>query len=262
MSGVRPPKDTGGGAARIVAAALGGLGCLVSPAVLLGGVVVIIVIGGLGVLFAPLVALILLFGGEGSSDPAADADEIVTIFQGDGKGELDPDQVPEDLVEPIEEAGSVCDAIGPVVIAAQIEWESKFDPGMVGPDGAEGISQLPPAAFEEFGEDEDDNGEVSPFDAPDSIMAQGRYLCFLAEQAQQLVDSGGAIGDVLDLALAAYASGLDAVRTAGGVPATNDAQGYVVGIRALFAKYQGVGAPPPSFSPTATPSGASGTEPS
>ena len=72
---------------------------------LLGGVIVIIIIGGFGVLLAPLIALILLFGGGGGgSDPADDANEILEVFEGDGKGELDPDQVPADLVEPIQNA--------------------------------------------------------------------------------------------------------------------------------------------------------------
>ncbi|MEU4495962.1 transglycosylase SLT domain-containing protein [Streptomyces sp. NPDC023998] len=256
-AGDQPDDSTkNANATKIALGAAGGLGCLMSPALLLGGVIVIIIIGGFGVLLAPLIALILLFGGGGGgSDPADDANQVVDVLQGDGKGELDPDQVPADLVEPIRNAGAICDVIGPIVIAAQIERESNFNPTLVGPDGSEGISQLPPAVFKTFGEDEDDNGKVSAFDAPDSIMAQGRYLCSLAKEVQGLLDSGQAIGSVLDLTLVAYDAGVDAVRTAGGIPATNQSQGYVVGIRALFAKYQGLGAPPPSFSPTPTPSG-------
>ncbi|MGI5401196.1 lytic transglycosylase domain-containing protein [Streptomyces sp. CA-135486] len=257
------PDGSSGNAAKIALGAAGGLGCLMSPAVLLGGVIVIIIIGGFGVLLAPLIALILLFGGGGGGEnPADDADEVIEVLQGDGKGELDPAQVPSDLVEPIKNAGAICDVIGPIVIAAQIEKESNFNPTLVGPDGSQGISQLPPAVFTQFGKDDDDNDKVSAFDAPDSIMAQGRYLCSLATEVQGLVNSGKAIGSVLDLTLVAYDAGVDAVRQAGGIPATNQSQGYVVGIRALFAKYQGLGAPSPSFSPTgsaaATPTGDGG----
>lgn len=255
-TGVGDQSDGSSGnanATKIALGAAGGLGCLMSPAVLLGGVIVIIIIGGFGVLLAPLIALIMLFGGGGGSDPADDANEVLEVFEGDGKGELDPDQVPSDLVEPIQNAGAICDVIGPIVIAAQIERESNFNATLVGPDGSEGISQLPPAVFDEFGEDEDDSDKVSALDAPDSIMAQGRYLCSLAKEVQGLLDSGQAIGSVLDLTLVAYDAGVQAVREAGGIPATNQSQGYVMGIRALFAKYQGLGAPPPSFSPTPTP---------
>ncbi|MFD3653500.1 transglycosylase SLT domain-containing protein [Streptomyces sp. NPDC058620] len=245
-------SDGPGNTAKIAMGAAGGLGCLTSPVILLGTVIVIIVIGGLGVLLAPLILLIQLFGG-GGSDPAVEAEKVVEVFQGDGKGELDPAQVPSDLLEPIKAAGTLCEAIGPVVIAAQLERESGFDPNLVGPDGAEGISQLPPAVFTEFGEDENDNGKVSAFDAADSIMAQGRHMCDLAGEVQLLIDNGRAIGTVLDLTLAAYNTDIDAVRQAGGIPTTNRSQGYVVGIRALLAKYEGIGAPPPSFPPTATP---------
>ncbi|MFF5143294.1 lytic transglycosylase domain-containing protein [Streptomyces sp. NPDC013157] len=236
------------------ALAASGCGCLLSPVVLLGGVIVIIVIGGFGVILAPLIALITAFGGGGGGGGQPSADDLIAVFQGDGKGELDPAAVPADLVDPIQKAGALCDAIGPTVIAAQIERESNFNRTLVGPDGSQGISQLPPAVFARFGEDEDGNGKTSALDPADSILAQGRFLCDLAGQAQQLIDSGAANGSVLDLALVGYDRGLDAVRQARGVPKTNEAQGYVAGVRALLAKYEGLVTPPPSTtSPPAPP---------
>ncbi|MEV7659212.1 lytic transglycosylase domain-containing protein [Streptomyces anulatus] len=241
-----------GNSAKIAMGAVGGLGCLASPAVLLGTVVVVIILGGLGVLLYPLILLVQLFGG-GGTEPAIEAKRVVEVFEGDGKGQLDPAQVPADLLESIEAAGALCEAIGPVVIAAQLDRESGFDPNKVGPDGKTGISQLAPAVFTQFGEDDDGNGEVSAFDAADSIMAQGRRLCALSGEVQGIVDSGQAIGTVLDLTLAAYNTSVEAVRQAGGIPAVNRTTGYVVSIRAMFAKYEGIGAPPPSFAPTTPP---------
>ncbi|MFJ7133927.1 transglycosylase SLT domain-containing protein [Streptomyces fungicidicus] len=241
-------------AVRNTIAAGTGCGCLLSPLALLGALVVIIIIGGFGVLLAPLIALILLFsGGGGDSAGPEDADEVIAIFNGDGGGELDTSTVPEDLAEPIEEAGELCDAVGPIVIAAQIERESNFNETLVGENGEEGISQLPPEIFDKYGEDDDDNDKTSALDAEDSIMAQGRYMCDLAEEAQQMIDANEATGSVLDLALAGYHVGMDAVRAAEGVPQTNEAQGYVLAIRAQFAKYEGVAAPPPGATPGVTP---------
>ncbi|MGW5639348.1 lytic transglycosylase domain-containing protein [Streptomyces sp. NPDC003832] len=254
--------NAGGGtstAVRNTIAAGTGCGCMLSPVALVLTVIVVIIIGGFGVLLAPLIALILLFGGGGSdSDNQSTANEVITSLQGDGSGELDTSTVPEDLAEPIEEAGELCGAIGPIVIAAQIERESGFDASVVGPDGELGLSQLPPAVFTEYGEDDDDNDKVSALDAEDSIMAQGRYMCALAEEAQQLVDSGEVIqgettNSVLDLALAGYHIGMDAVRAAKGVPNTNEAQGYVLAVRAQFAKYEGIAAPPDGATPGVTP---------
>ncbi|MEU3143565.1 MULTISPECIES: transglycosylase SLT domain-containing protein [unclassified Streptomyces] len=243
-------------AVRNTIAAGTGCGCLLSPLALLGALVVVIIIGGFGVLLAPLIALILLFsggGGDGGSASEDDADEVIAIFNGDGRGELDTSTVPEELADPIEEAGELCDAIGPIVIASQLERESGFNETLVGENGEEGVSQLPPEIFDEYGEDDDDNDETSALDAEDSIMAQGRYLCDLAEEAQQMIDANEATGSVLDLALAGYHVGMDAVRAARGVPQTNEAQGYVLAIRAQFAKYEGVAAPPAGSTPGVTP---------
>ncbi|WP_431986242.1 lytic transglycosylase domain-containing protein [Streptomyces griseoflavus] len=235
-----------------------GCGCLLSPVVLAGGAIVVIIICGFGVLLAPLIALILLFGGGGGGggDGASNeeiAQQVMDAFEGDGKGELEESTVPEDLVDPIKDAGAVCEAIGPIVIAAQIEYESGFDASLVGSGGERGLSQLPPEVFEEYGEDDDDNDEVSALDAEDSVMAQGRYLCALAEQVQQALDDGRAEGDALSLTLAAYHVGIDTVLAAGGLPRTNEAQGYVAAVRAQFAKYAGVAAPPDGATPGVTP---------
>ncbi|MGW3283882.1 transglycosylase SLT domain-containing protein [Streptomyces sp. NPDC001002] len=257
----------GGGSntARNTAIAGTGCGCLLAPVVLVGGVIVTVVVGGFGVLLAPLIALILLFGGGGGSDSANEqiADQSLDVLQGDGKGELDTTTVPEDLLDPIQKAGELCDAIGPIVIASQVEKESGFNAALVGPNGEQGISQLPPEIFTKYGKDDDDSGETSALDPEDSIMAQGRYMCDLAAQAQQLIDGGGidtATGDdagitnsVLDLALAGYDVGWDEVRAARGVPKTNSALGYVLSVRAQFAKYQGLAAPPEGATPGVTP---------
>ncbi|MEU1590652.1 lytic transglycosylase domain-containing protein [Micromonospora sp. NPDC005710] len=230
--------------------------CLMSPvaAVVVAGAVLII--GGLGVLLFPLIVLIIFFTGLDSSDSSDAwdrADESVAAFEGDGKGTLDRTQVPASLADTIEDAGAVCTSIGPIVIAAQIEVESDWDGAKVGADGELGISQLPPAVFDRHGQDTDKNDKTSALDQKDSIMAQARHLCALADEAQGLVDSDRAIGNPLDLALVAYDQGMDAVRDAGGIPATAEAQGYVAKVRARFGKYQGLGGPPPSF-PSASPS--------
>jgi len=228
-------------------------------------VVITIIYGGFGVLLAPVIALYLLFHHGGGSQPSQDdAGQTVEIFQGDGKGTLDTSVVPADVLDSVQKAGALCDAIGPIVIVSQVEKASAFNKDMVGPKGETGISQLPPDIFTKYGKDDDNNGKTSALDIQDSIMAQGRYLCDLADQSQKLVnsgeieqkhnDDGSTSNSVLDLALAGYGVGMDAVRAAKGVPQTNEAQGYVLSIRAEFAKYQGIGAPPSDATPGVTPS--------
>jgi membrane-bound lytic murein transglycosylase MltF len=145
-----------------------------------------------------------------------------------------------------------------VVIAAQLERESSFNKDMRGANGEEGISQLPPDKFEEFGEDEDDNDETRATDPEDSIMAQGRYMCSLAEKVKPIVDNGEAPDGqgVLDLTLAAYEVGLEEVQKAKGIPESDEAQAYVAGVRSLFPRFEGIGgavAPSEFPSPTMSP---------
>lgn len=261
----------------------GGCGCLSAPlglGIVAGSV---LIMGGLAVLLLPLVVIFMIFHGisvaglgkagnfnddltpveqrcenaerarlENDEKSANRAAEIIT---GDGRGELElsppdsdggqgglgnqPCTVPEDLYQPIQDAGGVCDVIGPVTIAAQIQYESGFDAGFVGPGGVKGLSQVPTDVFTRLkGKDAD------PFDPKESISAQGRYLCELADQVSGLLGRKEVTGNTLDLVLTAYDSGIDAVRRAKGVPATARAQKYIVGVRTWFAPMEGVGPPP------------------
>jgi len=195
-------------------------------------------------------------GGNGNGDKVAEA------MDGDGRGELYSPTVPKDLLTTVREAGQVCSQIGPVVIASQIQQESGWNKKLVGTDGAEGISQVPPDKFKKWGEDEDDNDKTSGLDPEDSIMAQGRYMCSLAKQIDTLLDTKQVKGDPLDLTLAAYDIGLDAIKGAKGIPKGSPANGYVMGVRSSFGLYSGAMKPPegedyPSLGPRPTPGGTS-----
>jgi hypothetical protein len=219
------------------------LAALMAPMVLAGGAVLVIMMGICETILLPLVLLLQLFGalGGGGGQSNSQGDQVIAAFNGDGQGVLDTSQVPlTDAVQPIQDAGSICNAISPIVIASQIEYVSKFDPKKKGPNGAEGISQMPPDMFTKYGKDDDGNGKTSAVDVKDSIMAQGRYLCDLAGQVQTLINEKKAIGTVLDLTLAAYDLGIDAITKAGGIPDGTDAHTYIVQVRVNFAKYSGL----------------------
>jgi len=131
-------------------------------------------------------------------------------------------------------AGSLCATITPAVIAAQDQVESDWNPRAVSSAGAEGIAQFLPGTFATWGQDSDGTEDVSPFDAADAIMAQGRYDCSLAALMSRVMPTG----DVLSLALASYNAGPEAVEAARGVPSF--ATGYVRSIESLAAtKYAG-----------------------
>ncbi|MCZ9336490.1 M23 family peptidase, partial [Streptomyces sp. TRM76130] len=68
----------------------------------------------------------------------------------------------------------------------------------------------------------------SPRDPADAIMALGRQDCSLAAEVTDLRTEGLVNGDLVDLTLAAYATGVDQVTKAGRVP--DDAQTYLTEI--------------------------------
>ena len=139
--------------------------------------------------------------------------------------------MPEDLADTIKKAGQLCGAITPVVIAAQLDQASGFDKNKKSANGAQGIAQLPPDKFQQFAQDDAGDGDVTPLNATDSIMALGRFDCDLATQVQQFAPGGQ---NLLNLTLAAFAGGVDAVRLASGIPATNETQAYVAKVLSLY----------------------------
>ncbi|MER7167824.1 CAP domain-containing protein [Micromonospora sp. NPDC000207] len=213
------------------------------PVPLLLGGIFIVLVGLLYLLLLPVILLMVLvwaiFGG-GPEDPNQAAKDAMAASETDGTSRLSRAWVPTALASTIRDAGEICTSIGAVVIASQIQVASNWDNTLVGPNGEKGISQLPPDVFDKYGEDTNDNGRTSATDPKDSIMAQGEYMCDLAKQAQRLLDGGRAIGSVLDLTLAAYHGGMDAVREAGGVPDDNGTKAYIYRVRGHFGQYMGV----------------------
>lgn len=155
--------------------------------------------------------------------------------------ELDPAAIPNQAwTSWVQQAGALCPQITAPLIAAQIEQESGWQPDAVSPLGAQGLSQFMPGTWPTYAEDDAGDGNISPFNPPDAIMAQGRYMCALVGRVQDSPDLAGQ--DVLTLALAAYNAGLDNVTKYAGVPPFPETQDYITEIPQLTAKYTAVAA--------------------
>jgi cell wall-associated NlpC family hydrolase len=188
-----------------------------------------IAVGGGAAVAGAVLALILLFAAVGGQAPTVSS-----------SGTVNTADIPAAYVPWVLAAGSLCASISPAVIAAQDQVESGWNPSARNAgSGAEGIAQFLPSTFASWGRNDDGTGNVSPLNPSDAIMAQGRYDCYLASLAAQLVSAGEATGSLTDLALAGYNAGPGQVETARGVPA--DAAAYVHQIDSLAAtKYSQV----------------------
>ncbi|MDU5232398.1 transglycosylase SLT domain-containing protein, partial [Actinomyces sp.] len=145
--------------------------------------------------------------------------------------------VPPEYVQAVTQAGSICTEITPSLIAGQIEAESGWDATAVSPAGAQGIAQFMPGTWASNGIDANGDGVADPFDPIDAIASQGRFMCGLVETVKAYVASGQAVGNVVDLALAAYNAGPGAVQQHRGIPPYSETQTYVAKIKKLAGKY-------------------------
>ncbi|WP_395570555.1 M23 family metallopeptidase [Streptomyces sp. BK79] len=170
-------------------------------------------------------AYLVLTGGLPSPWPEeADADGTAAV-------DIDPSYVPW-----LREASSRCTVLAPSVLAAQIDQLSGWSDDTDAFSGQKGIAAFTDTDWRAWGRDDDGNGRSSPHDPADAIMALGRQDCALAEQVTQLRTEGRVNGDLVDLTLAAYASGLEAVRKAGRVPPA--AKTYLSEVEALLSRYE------------------------
>ncbi|MGV9815876.1 C40 family peptidase [Streptomyces cellulosae] len=132
----------------------------------------------------------------------------------------------------------------PALLAAQLYQESKFKTSRADATstaGAQGPAQFMPGTWATWGRDDDKNGEASPWDIGDAVMAQGRYMCSLLGEAR----NSGLPGDIRALALAGYNAGWGRVIEFGGVPPKSFAKGetynYVQIILSTMSRFEGPG---------------------
>lgn len=175
---------------------------------------------------AAITAFVVVLGGAPASSSAASGTGLT----------LNTSAVPDQAYVPwLDGAGSLCQAVSPPLLAAQIDQESGWDPNDVSPAGAEGISQFMPGTWPSYDQPPAVAGPDTPFVPADAIMAQGRYDCALAQAVEPIATATG--DNITSLLLAAYNAGLGAVQQAGGVPSIPETQAYVAAILADIPTY-------------------------
>ncbi|MGW6876045.1 C40 family peptidase [Streptomyces xanthophaeus] len=173
-----------------------------------------------------------------------DGNAAATESAAEGRGGLQG--VPAEFRTWILKADEACPEpeMAPALLAAQLWAESQFKTSRAeatSPVGAQGPAQFMPGTWATWGRDEDGNGQNSPWDIGDAVMAQGRMMCSLLKQAK----SSGYSGDTRALALAGYNAGWGRVMEYRGVPPKSFAGGetynYVQSILNSMSRFQGPG---------------------
>lgn len=161
---------------------------------------------------------------------------------------LRPGTVPAAYEPLLRRAAGTCPGITAPLLAAQLDAESGWNPRAVSPAGAQGLAQFLPSTWATEGIDGDGDGTADPFRPADAIASQAGYLCTLLTA---VTADPQLTGDRLELALAAYNTGLGAVQRHRGVPPYPETQQYLRRIRQLLARY----ADPAGTAPGAGPPG-------
>lgn len=112
-------------------------------------------------------------------------------------------------------------SLDPMLIKSVMHAESAFDPNAVSRKGAAGLMQLMPDTARRY-------GVSSVFDPRQNVLGGARYLSFLVERFD---------GD-LELALAGYNAGENAVDRSGGVPPYAETRHYVKKVLRLYRRYR------------------------
>lgn len=110
--------------------------------------------------------------------------------------------------------------LDPLLIKSVIHAESGFDPNAVSSRGARGLMQLMPATARRY-------GVFHVFDPHENIMGGARYLSDLLDR----------FDGNLQLALAGYNAGENAVVDTGGIPPYDETRRYVKKVVHLYRKY-------------------------
>ncbi|MFF3504544.1 M23 family metallopeptidase [Streptomyces sp. NPDC003247] len=156
--------------------------------------------------------------------------------EGEEPGTSTVNGVNESYLPWLRKAAASCTVVTPSVLAAQIDQLSGWQNDTGGASGEQGIAGFTDAEWRTWGKDDDGNGRSSPRDPADAVMALGRQDCSLAGEVTDLRTEGTVTGDLVDLTLAAYAVGTDAVTEAAGVPA--GAKTYLAEVKELLPRYE------------------------
>ncbi|MFJ9853621.1 NlpC/P60 family protein [Streptomyces sp. NPDC101150] len=132
----------------------------------------------------------------------------------------------------VQKWGTLCPAISPALLAAQLYQESGWNPKAQSPAAAQGMAQFIPGTWQTHGVDGNGDGKRDVWDPEDAIPSAASYDCELAKYVK------GASGDATHNMLAAYNAGAYRVIQYDGVPPYRETQNYVKTITTLAKSFE------------------------
>ena len=120
----------------------------------------------------------------------------------------------------------------PAGLAATAYVESRFQPDAMSDNGAEGLMQILPSVFKQYGVDANGDGKKDVYTPADAIATSAVFSCLLARDVADIS------GDKVALRLAAYNAGIGAVRKYGGVPPYAETRDYIDQVKLWTSRFQ------------------------
>ncbi|MCF3176545.1 bifunctional lytic transglycosylase/C40 family peptidase [Streptomyces sioyaensis] len=140
--------------------------------------------------------------------------------------------VPAAYQSQVQKWGTLCSAISPALLAAQLYQESGWNPKAQSAAAAQGLAQFIPGTWQTHGVDGNGDGRKDVWDPQDAIASAASYDCELARYVR------GASGDATRNMLAAYNAGAYRVIQYNGVPPYRETQNYVKTITTLAKSFE------------------------
>jgi soluble lytic murein transglycosylase-like protein len=142
-------------------------------------------------------------------------------LQMDGEQDIESEPEPLPGLDDLIDYAASAVSLDPLLIKSVMHAESAFDPNAVSHKGASGLMQLMPATARRY-------GVMRIFDSRENVLGGARYLKDLLDQ----------FDGNLELALAAYNAGENAVREYQGIPEYEETQRYVERVKDLYRRYK------------------------
>jgi soluble lytic murein transglycosylase-like protein len=141
-------------------------------------------------------------------------------------------QVPAQYKAYFEVAAKRCPGVlTPQMLAGVAYVESRFQSDAESGNGAQGLMQILPSVFRQYGVDANGDGKRDVFTPADSVATSAIYYCVLSRLVKRFS------GDQTSLLLASYNAGIGAVTKYNGVPPFAETRDYITQVKLWTSRF-------------------------